>query len=209
MPDPTPPDVEQPKLHDMPEETPGIEKNGYKKAREDIETPDDLKLVENFIGNIYGEAKRIDSSNVAPNEFTKGLKFDAKQEILNLRRSQQTQSHIPQPPVVPPPPVQQAMSHVPPPAQQPSTPPSNYIQPPTGGDSLILKHEIDQIKEQVKDIKRLYDEFFKLKQVKGHWVISVGDKKTKTTTVAKTWNMVNKMLKNKTTEFTITYTEDE
>jgi len=209
MSEPRPPDMEQPKLHAPPDPVSSSEKNGYKKAREDIETPDDLKLVESFIGNIYGEVKRIDSSNVTGNEFTKGLKFDAKQEILNLRRSQQQpQASIPQPPA--PQPQQPAMPLPPVPGQQPDFPPVNYTQPPpTGGDSLILKHEIDQIKEQVKDIKRLYDEFFKLKQVKGHWVISVGDKKTKTTTVAKTWNMVNKMLKNKTTEFTITYTEDE
>ena len=81
--------------------------------------------------------------------------------------------------------------------------------PQPTGDSLILKHEIDQLKEQVKDIKKLYDEFFKLKQVKGHWTVIVDSKETKTTSIAKTWNVINKQLKNKSKQIIIKYIEDE
>ena len=205
------PQAEQPSLHPPPPE-PNSKQQGdeqYRLARQDIETPEDLKLVENFIGNIYGQAKQIDKTNVTPNEFTKGLKFDAEKEILSLRQQQPrqqpqrapVQASGPQPvntpPIQPAQPVQQAIHNQP------------QAAVPTG-DSLILKHEIDTLKEEIKDIKKLYLEFFKLKQVKGHWEISVPDSKTvNTTSVAKSWNTINKLLKNKTTSFTITYVEDE
>lgn len=206
------PQAEQPSLHPPPPETSTKQQDDeqYRLARQDIETPEDLKLVENFIGNIYGQAKQIDKTNVTPNEFTKGLKFDAEKEILSLRQQQQprqqpqrapVQVSGPQPvnipPIQPTQPMQQAI-HSQPQAAVPT------------GDSLILKHEIDTLKEEIKDIKKLYLEFFKLKQVKGHWEISVPDSKTvNTTSVAKSWNTINKLLKNKTTSFTITYVEDE
>ena len=75
------------------------------------------------------------------------------------------------------------------------------------GDSLILKHEIDQIKQQVTEIKKLYDEFFKLKVIKGSWLIRYDDKEVKSPTVAKTWNIINKLLKNKSKNINIEYIE--
>ena len=75
------------------------------------------------------------------------------------------------------------------------------------GDSLILKEEIENIKEQVKDIKRLYDEFFKLKQVKGELIITANKKGQKAPSITKAWNILNKLLKNKTAHITIEYKE--
>lgn len=206
---PSLPPAGEPSLHPPPPDPSSTQQDAeqYRLARQDIETPEDLKLVENFIGNIYGQAKQIDKTNVTPNEFTRGLKFDAEKEILSLRQEQQprqqpqrapVQTSAPQP-VNPPQiqPMQQAIHNHP------------QAAVPTG-DSLILKHEIDSLKEEIKDIKKLYLEFFKLKQVKGHWEISTPDSKTiNTTSVAKSWNTINKLLKNKTTSFTITYVEDE
>lgn len=202
----------EPSLHPPPPETSSTQQDAeqYRLARQDIETPEDLKLVENFIGNIYGQAKQIDKTNVTPNEFTKGLKFDAEKEILSLRKEQQPrQPHRSpvQPSLQTPVPQPTNPSQVHPVQQAIHNQPQAAV--PTG-DSLILKHEIDTLKEEIKDIKKLYLEFFKLKQVKGHWEISVPDSKTvNTTSVAKSWNTINKLLKNKTTSFTITYVEDE
>lgn len=209
LPDPGP---ASPPMHPPPEPV-GEEKSGYRMARQDIETPADLKLVENFIGSIYGQAKQIDKSNIGDSPYTKGLKFDAQKEIVELRKGTQVQRKTVQQP--------QVTSHTQPqmqPVQLPQpqmqspvpvhTPPP--VQPVQSSDSLILKHEIDQLKEELKDIKKLYLEFFKLKQVKGHWEIICDDEKTiKTTTVAKSWNTINKLLKNKTPSFTIKYVEDE
>jgi len=207
------PPVQQPELIPEPG-PPGLEKNGYRQARTDIESKDDVSLVENFIGSIYGEAKRIDSTNIGDSKFTQGLKFNAQQEIVNLRRSvggqhqQQPQQQLQSP--------QNVSQNVPPslpPVSLPPVPMSPQQQltqaPQPTGDSLILKHEIDQLKEQVKDIKKLYDEFFKLKQVKGHWTVIVDSKGTKTTSIAKTWNVINKQLKNKSKQIIIKYIEDE
>jgi len=182
---------------------------GYNPARDEIQTAEDVSLVENFIGSIYGEAKRLDGSNMSPeNQFTKGLKMDAAAEIKNVRQTiNRSQGHYqPQPP--PPSHVQQhpqSVSHPLPVTSQINQVP--VVNAP--GDSLILKHEIDQLKEQIKDIKKLYDEFFKLKQVKGKWVIQTDSKTQNATTIAKTWNIINKLLKNKTKQIIIQYTEDE
>ena len=201
------PPAQQPEL--IPEPGPAsLEKNGYKQARTDIESRDDVSLVENFIGSIYGEAKRIDSSNIGESQFTKGLKFDAQKEIVNLRRSVSNpsasiQHQQPQP--------QQLVQNPAPLPEPVPLPPHQQVlhSPQPHGDSLILKHEIDQLKIQLKDVKKLYDEFFKLKQVKGHWTVIVDSKETKTTSIAKTWNVINKQLKNKSKQIIIKYIEDE
>lgn len=206
LPDPGP--ASPPPMHPPPEPV-SEEKSGYKMARQDIETPADLKLVENFIGSIYGQAKQIDKSNIGDSPYTKGLKFDAEKEIVELRKGSQPQRVSTQQPQMVPQPQAPTQIPIPPPQMQAPIPAPAPVPVPSG-DSLILKHEIDQLKEEMKDIKKLYLEFFKLKQVKGHWEIVCDDgKTTKTTTVAKSWNTINKLLKNKTPSFTIKYVEDE
>lgn len=200
----------QPEL--IPEPPPASEKSDYKPATEDI-TSENLDLVENFIGSIYGEAKRIDQANIGDNQFTKGVKLDAHKEIVNLRNSvNNTPTNNQTPPPPPPQPV------------QPKGPSSSIEEHPMYqavhnnivdnrsipmGDSLILKHEVDQLKEQLKDIKKLYDEFFKLKMVKGKWKITCEGKTQNTSTISKTWNVLNKMLKNKSKSINIEYIDDE
>ena len=203
----TPEQSKPPEMIPPPPPVESVEKSGYKMARQDIQTPKDVELMENFIGTVYGDAKRIDKTNVSNSQFTKGLKFDAEKEILNVRniaRGNVQPQQIPQPQNV------QSPQAIQPPPQVMHTQVSQIPQniPPVG-DSLILKHEIDQIKEQVKEIKKLYDEFFKLKTVKGKWLIETSDKTHTTTTVAKTWNIINKLLKSKTTQINIKYIEDE
>lgn len=203
-------DPQPPKLIPPPDQVNESDKQNYPVARDEIRTAEDVSLVENFIGSIYGEAKRLDGSNMSPdNQFTKGLKMDAAAEIKNVRRSVSTSNMQPGAPGSQPfnqlnQPAQPVQMNQPPPPVQ-----MNQQLPVASGDSLILKHEIDQIKDQVKDIKKLYDEFFKLKQVKGKWVIKTKEKNQTTTTIAKTWNIINKMLKNKTDHIIIQYTEDE
>lgn len=192
----------------IPEPPPVAEKSDYKPAAQEI-TSENVDLVENFIGSIYGEAKRIDQANIGDNQFTKGVKIDAHKEIVSLRQSVNNpgQNHNPpaMPPLAMPPPAvnQPVMNQSPQPVMndQPS-----YVQP---GDSLILKHEIDQLKEQLVDIKKLYNEFFKLKMVKGKWNITCDGKTQSTVTISKTWNVLNKMLKNKSKSINIEYVDDE
>jgi len=74
-------------------------------------------------------------------------------------------------------------------------------------DALILKQEIDDIKNNVLEIKKLYDEFFKLKVLKGSWAIVVDGKTVTAPSVAKAWNTINKALKSKKKSITITYNE--
>jgi hypothetical protein len=187
----------------IPEPPPVGERSDYVPAAQEI-TSENVDLVENFIGSIYGEAKRIDHANIGDNRFTKGVKIDAHKEILNLRQSVNPQGQNHTPPVKTSPVVNQPpMAHSPQPVmnQQPS-----FVQP---GDSLILKHEIDQLKEQLVDIKKLYNEFFKLKMVKGKWNITCDGKTQSTVTISKTWNVLNKMLKNKSKSINIEYVDDE
>jgi len=188
-----------PELHKPPPPVTENEKNGYKPAKQEISS-DNLDLVENFIGSIYGEAKRIDQANIGENQFTKGVKLDAHKEIVNLRKevSSTTNPSVQQPPQMQP----HQPVHQPPQMQQNTLP----VSP---SDSLILKHEIDQLKEQIKDIKRVYDEFVKLKTLKGKWVVSSTEKSQSAPTISKTWNIITKLLKNKTKSITIEYVEDE
>ena len=213
------PQPADPELHPPPEP---VQNNStgesYTKAREDI-TPRDVGLIENFIGSIYGEAKQIENNNIGDNKYTKALKMDAVQEIVNVRNAARGQVNAAPPPVqqaniqqptIPLPPLPgQQMDH--PPPVESVRPEQRHLlhQQVNHGDSLILKHEIDQLKEQLKDIKKLYDEFFKLKQVKGHWKIKADGKTQSTTTISKTWNVLNKLLKNKSTSIIIEYVEDE
>lgn len=179
------------------------EKNGYQKARESIATVEDVRMVENFIGSIYGDAKRIDKSNIGSNQFTQGLKFNAEKEIMDVRKSVQlSHDNAPPAPVQP----QQVMPLPPVPGQQIDFPPQQSVTSP--GDSLILKHELDQLKIQVNEIKKLYDEFFKLKVVKGKWYIKSNNKEQSANSVAKAWNIINKLLKSKAEHINIRYTED-
>ena len=217
--EPTPPPVEKPELHPdpAPVDPNSSEKNGYRPAAQDIESPEHLNMVESFIGSIYGQAKQIDATQIGDSEYTKGLKFDAKQEIMNVRNEVRQRKGVGQQSAQPPQPVQQVPVQQPQAVQQaPVLPPMQQapVQQPVqqvpviqSGDSLILKDEIEKLKEQIKDIKRLYDEFFKLKQVKGEWVITVNKKPQKAPSVAKAWNILNKLLKNKTTHITIDYKE--
>lgn len=203
------PPVTEPELIPPPDKQSSNEP-GYQKAREEI-TPRDVGLIENFIGSIYGEAKRIENNNIGDNKFTKALKMDAHKEIINVRQvASGSPTQVPQQPAIPLPPIPgQRIDHPPPPEHVKPGQQHLLTQTVNTGDSLILKHEIDQLKEQLKDIKKLYDEFFKLKQVKGHWVITTTDKTQSTTTISKTWNVINKLLKNKTTSINIEYVEDE
>lgn len=192
-----------PELHKPPPPVTENEKNGYKPAKQEISS-DNLDLVENFIGSIYGEAKRIDQANIGENQFTKGVKLDAHKEIVNLRKevSSATNPSVQQPVHQPP----QLQPHQP--VHQPPQMQQNTL-PVSPSDSLILKHEIDQLKEQIKDIKRVYDEFVKLKTLKGKWVVSSTEKSQSAPTISKTWNIITKLLKNKTKSITIEYVEDE
>lgn len=201
--------AEQPKLHEPPAPLPDGSAPGpqYKPARQDLR-PQDVSLIENFIGGIYGEAKQIENNNIGDNKFTKAVKMDAAREIMNLRNTANGKS------VAQPQQLQQPLQQ---PHQPVSHPPlitdqniNNVQQPITSpGDSLILKHEIDQLKEQVKDIKRVYDEFVKLKMVKGKWLITHDSKTQSVPTISKAWNSLTKLLKNKTKSITIEYVEDE
>jgi hypothetical protein len=208
--EPTPPPVGKPELHPPPEpiDPKTREKNEYRPAAQDIESPEHLSMVENFIGTIYGQAKQIDSTQIGDSEFTKGLKFDAKQEIMNVRNEVKQRKGVP-PQSAPQPQIPAPVQ--PGPVYNSSQPPVQHLAPPptaiAAGDSLILKDEIEKIKEQVKDIKRLYDEFFKLKQVKGEWVITANKKGQKAPSITKAWNILNKLLKNKTAHITIEYKE--
>ena len=167
-----------------------------------------MSLIENFIGGIYGEAKQIENNNIGDNKFTKAVKMDAAKEIMNVRNTAkgtpvaQPQQLQPQQSIAP-----QAMPLPPVPDQKIDFPPQQPVTSP--GDSLILKHEIDQLKEQVKDIKKVYDEFVKLKTVKGKWLITHDSKTHSVPTVSKAWNSLTKLLKNKTKSITIEYVEDE
>jgi len=195
--------AEQPKLHEPPPISDGSKIDGqqYRPARQDLR-PQDVSLIENFIGGIYGEAKQIENKNIGDNKFTKAVKMDAVKEIVNVRNiAHGVQSQpIPQP-------ISQQTSSVP--IQQPVQQAIQSHIPTSTSDSLILKHEIDQLKEQVKDIKRVYDEFVKLKTVKGKWVIKYDSNTQSAPTISKTWNILTKLLKNKTKSITIEYVEDE
>jgi len=195
--------AEQPKLHEPPPPGTGSSVDGqqYTPARQDLR-PQDVGLIENFIGGIYGEAKQIENNNIGDNKFTKAVKMDAAKEIVNVRNiARGTQPPPPQPVPQQPPPVL--------PVQQPMQQAIQGHVPTNTSDSLILKHEIDQLKDQVKDIKRVYDEFVKLKTVKGKWVIKHDSKTQSAPTISKTWNTLTKLLKNKTKSITIEYVEDE
>lgn len=205
--------AEQPKLHQPPPPTnTTVDGKQYTPARQDLR-PQDVNLIENFIGGIYGEAKQIESNNIGDNQFTKALKIDAAQEIVNVRKMAngiQNNQVQPKPQQMEniqtqAPPVPKAIPLPPVPGQQMDFPPPQM----NTGDSLILKHEIDQLKEQLKDIKKLYDEFFKLKLVKGSWKIKTSEKTQSATTISKAWNVINKLLKNKASSITIEYVEDE
>ena len=214
---------EAPKPPDLIPEPGGLPGNndnpGYKPAATDIENEEHLKLVENFIGSIYGEAKQIDKSNLSNSEYTKGLKFNAEQEIINARKDlhSRTVGSIVQMPNSQQPNAQMQPIEVPQhqnvkarPAATNTTVPTSTERPAVSvTDSLILKHEIDLMKEQIKDIKKLYDEFFKLKQVKGHWQIKSKNKVQKATSISKTWNIINKLLKNKSDSIIIEYNDSD
>ena len=185
----------------IPEPSNDPNEPGYVPASTEIQNADQLNEMQEFIASVHGEAKALDSRNVTDSQFTKGLTFDAKKTITDLRREVHTGAPVPvnqqNPPPIPPgiiPPM-----------------PVNHVQPPTPtvsqGDSLILKAEIDSLKAEVSEIKKLYNEFFKLKTVKGEWVITANSKETKAPSVAKAWNTLNKLLKNKTNHITIKYTE--
>lgn len=203
--------AEQPKLHQPPPPPTNTTVDGkqYTPARQDLR-PQDVSLIENFIGGIYGEAKQIENNNIGDNKFTKAVKMDAAKEIMNVRNiargtvaQQQPPPSLPSPQPVQP---QQATPLQPVPSQTMNQPLPSITSP---GDSLILKHEIDQLKEQVKDIKRVYDEFVKLKTVKGKWLITHDSKTHSVPTISKAWNSLTKLLKNKTKSITIEYVEDE
>lgn len=181
-------------------------KSEYKQASQDIETEEQLKLFENFVGTIHGEASQLEKSNVTKTEFTSGLKFDAKKEIVDARRDfyQKSVTNNGGQVMQTPPPVNQ--HNIPQPPPVPMNQPIAHPQVPVG-DSLILKNEIDKIKEDIKDIKKLYNEFFKLKQVKGQWLINDGDKNVSAPSVSKAWHTINKLLKSKKQSFTVTYKE--
>ena len=173
---------------------------GYVPASQDIETREQLDQVTNFIGELYGAARQLDETAIGNSEFVKGLKFDPKKEIIELRQHVNNGNIPPQPPQLP---------------QLPATAPTAPTGQPVHNtpsvapmDSLILKSEIDTLKEQVNEIKKLYDEFFKLKQVKGKWTITCDGKEQTAPSVAKAWNSINKLLKNKKPCITIKYTED-
>jgi len=197
---------EQPKLHEPPPAGPGTTVDGqqYQPARQDLR-PQDVSLIENFIGGIYGEAKQIENNNIGDNQFTKAVKMDAAKEIINVRNIARGSQPQPAPQSIP----QQPQQAPPVPVQQPMQQAIQNHIPTSTSDSLILKHEIDQLKEQVKDIKRVYDEFVKLKTVKGKWVIKHDSKTQSAPTISKTWNTLTKLLKNKTKSITIEYVEDE
>jgi len=212
-----PPQAKPPPQPDPPEQIPlpppvSRDSNdpGYIEATQDIKTREHLDQVTNFIGEIYGQARQLDETAIGNSEFVKGLKFDPKKEILDLRNHviQNNSTNAPQqpPPVLPALPAQQT----PTPGPNQQIPTGNMTQPAmtAPGDSLILKAEIDNLKEQVKEIKKLYDEFFKLKQVKGKWTITCDGKDQTAPSIAKAWNSINKLLKNKTPCITIRYTED-
>jgi hypothetical protein len=198
--------VEQPKLHEPPPADSGTTVDGqqYKPARQDLR-PQDVSLIENFIGGIYGEAKQIENNNIGDNQFTKAVKMDAAKEIINVRNIARGSQPQPAPQSIP----QQPQQDPPVPVQQPMQQAIQNHVPTSTSDSLILKHEIDQLKEQVRDIKRVYDEFVKLKTVKGKWVIKHDSKTQSAPTISKTWNTLTKLLKNKTKSITIEYVEDE
>jgi len=197
---------EQPKLHEPPPAGPGTTVDGqqYQPARQDLR-PQDVSLIENFIGGIYGEAKQIENNNIGDNQFTKAVKMDAAKEIINVRNIARGSQPQPAPQSIP----QQPQQAPPVPVQQPMQQAIQNHVPTSTSDSLILKHEIDQLKEQVRDIKRVYDEFVKLKTVKGKWVIKHDSKTQSAPTISKTWNTLTKLLKNKTKSITIEYVEDE
>ena len=186
----------QPKMHPPPEEV-SAEKSEYIPANTDFNDPTQINEMARFVASVHGQAKALDKKVVGDNQYTKGVTFDASSTIKELANNSGNKQSIAQPPTLPP---------IPQLAQQPS----NIVQQPVvaPGDSLILKSEIDKIKEQVIEIKKLYDEFFKLKTVKGKWVIKTENKEQNATSVAKAWNILNKLLKNKTTNINIVYTEE-
>jgi len=204
------PSVKQPTQLPPPEQIPlppPVDGNdsGYVPASQDIETKEQLDQVTNFIGELYGAARQLDDTAIGNSEFVKGLKFDPKKEIIELRQhvnkgSANNVQSQPSPQLPPLPNQTQATAQ---PVQ-----PVQHTPPVAPMDSLILKSEIDTLKEQVSEIKKLYDEFFKLKQVKGKWTITCDGKEQSAPSVAKAWNSINKLLKNKKPCITIKYTED-
>lgn len=209
---PLPQPVEEPKMHPPVEAAIDKQDGEYVPAKQDIESTEHLAMVENFIGSVYGEAKQIDNSNIGDSKYTQGLKFDAKEAIVQARKDLISKNNnIPQQTHPGPQqlqPTPQQFVQPPPVPNQPVVQQPQAMQPVSGSsDSLILKHEIDQLKEQIKDIKKLYDEFFKLKQVKGKWEIKANNKIQNAPSVAKAWNVINKLLKSKTESIIIQYKE--
>ena len=201
------PPVKQPAQPPPPEQIPlpppvDGKEPGYVPASQDIETKEQLDQVTNFIGELYGAARQLDETAIGNSEFVKGLKFDPKKEIIELRQHvNKGSTQQPPPPQLPPLPASQQ-------ATTQHVQPVQHTPPVAPMDSLILKSEIDTLKEQVSEIKKLYDEFFKLKQVKGRWTITCDGKEQSVPSVAKAWNSINKLLKSKKPCITIKYTED-
>ena len=206
QPAPELPPAAPPEMIPEPAAVAELEKSGYQPASQDV-TAENLADIENFIGSIYGEAKRIDQANIGDNQFTKGVKLDAHKEIVTLRNSVKRSGQQPPQPQQPHQLQQPQLPDMQATYQRPVQPSPAPVVP--AGDSLILKHEIDQLKDQLKDIKKLYDEFFKLKFIKGSWNITVDGKTQKAPSIAKAWNIINKKLKSKEKQIIINYTEDE
>ena len=209
-----------PELHPVPSIEPPKPKPGqppeghYIPADQSVEDKEGVDDLAGLIGMVHGSTTQLDGEVVGDGKFVKANQIDAKGMLTNMYNQVKTQQ------------PHQQQPH----QQQPGGRPTNAYaearglpQQPTslahhqphpvppagvgGMDALILKQEIDDIKNTVQEIKKLYDEFFKLKVVRGSWTITVDTKPVTVPSVAKAWNTINKALKSKKRSITITYNE--
>jgi hypothetical protein len=208
-----------PELHEVPsieppkqEDKPG---GHYVPADQSVDDKEGVDDIAGLIGMVHGSTTQLDGEVIGDNKFVKANQLDAKGMLTNMyNQVGQNPGPSPQPQGKPTNAYAEARGLTLPPAT-PVQPPAHLhpqpYPPPNPGvggmDALILKQEIDDIKNNVLEIKKLYDEFFKLKVLKGSWTIVVDGKAVTAPSVAKAWNTINKALKSKKKSITITYNE--
>jgi len=205
-----------PELHEVPSIEPPKQETRqeghYIPADQSVEDKEGVDDIAGLIGMVHGSTTQLDGEVIGDNKFVKANQLDAAGLLTNMYSQVGAQAQPgPRPQGKPTNAYAEARGLAQPPViQRPHPQPyTSQPQPPGVGsmDALILKQEIDDIKNTVREIKKLYDEFFKLKVLKGSWNIIIDNKPVTTSSVAKTWNIINKALKSKKKYITITYNE--
>lgn len=206
-----------PELHEVPSIEPPKQETHpgghYIPADQSVEDKEGVDDLAGLIGMVHGSTTQLDGEIIGDNKFVKANQLDAKGMLTNMYNQVGAwrASPGPQPGGKPTNAYAEARGIIQPPPQLLPHPQPNMSQPQPPGvgtmDALILKQEIDDIKNTVREIKKLYDEFFKLKVLKGSWNIVIDNKPVSAPSVAKAWNIINKALKSKKKYITIAYNE--